>query len=502
MKRITELLDRNAERNPEHIALSDPLGMITYRQLKQRAETAACGLMEYMGTRKPAAVFLDKGIDCVTAMLAVLYQGGFYSVIDPQMPAARIHSIIDTLQPDVIITDEKHREAAEQFGHAVALEQLLEHDLKEAALQSAADAATESDLAYVLFTSGSTGVPKGVAVTHRNVLAYSDWVVTTFRVNEHTVFGNQSPLYFSMSVTDLYGSLRAGAEAVLLPRTWFMFPKKLVTFMNERKVNTIYWVPSALNLFRTLDVLSSIQIDKLHTVLFAGEVMPPAVLNYWRKQVPDARFANLFGPTETTDICTWYQVDGRWNGTDPLPIGTACANCEAFLMDESGKECPDGMPGELLIRGPFVARGYYGAPEKTAKSFVQDPRSIEYPESVYRTGDIAVRGDDGLLRYLGRRDSQIKHMGYRIELGEIDAAASAIEGVHSEAALFDQDTDRILLACTGIVGRDEIMAALAAHLPAYMMPADIWMLSSLPLNADGKTDRRALLEEYRKRGKN
>lgn len=226
--------------------------------------------------------------------------------------------------------------------------------------------------------------------------------------------------------------------------------------------------------------------------------MPVKHLNYWRRYLPDCLYANLFGPTETTDICSFYVVGRNFADSDSLPIGRACDNCDTFLLTEEGTRASRaGEEGEIVVRGSFLADGYYNEPEKTAAVFTQNPLNTAFPERIYRTGDLARLNEKGEFIYISRKDFQIKRMGYRIELGEIEAAAGSIEKVKSAAALYDADTGRILVIYEGsIKDTDEVLQQTADKVPPYMRPDEVIRIKQMPYNANGKIDRQRLLKEY------
>ena len=232
-------------------------------------------------------------------------------------------------------------------------------------------------------------------------------------------------------------------------------------------------------------------------VLFAGEVMPTKQLNYWISNFPELKYANLFGPTETTDICTYYVVNRHFEDGDSLPIGNACENCGVIVVNEDGRQCAPGEEGELYVRGSFVAGGYYNNPEKTAEAFVRNPLNTAYPEIVYKTGDIVRYNEFGELIYCGRKDFQIKHMGYRIELGEIENAAMAAEGVSSAACLYDAQKDSIILIYEGKPEKDDMCAEVKSRVPEYMVPSQYIRIKAMPHNSNGKIDRVWLKNNYK-----
>lgn len=500
MKNILEWLEAIQLQEPDRILFADEERSMSRTQFLRIAQSVGTALAR-LGTRNtPIALLMPRGVDCLTAMMGVAYSGNFYVVLDDAMPAGRMNTILTTLHPTAMVV---HRQYLEQAA-------ALDFDGPRLCFQDAADTVpdpetlstirrrmVDTDPLYALFTSGSTGVPKGTVVNHRSVIAYINWFTDTFHIDQRTVFGSQTPFYFSMSVSDVFSTLKTGATLHILPKMLFSFPIKLMEFVNQRQVNTIYWVPSALCILSNWKIFQYAQWPSLHTVLFAGEVMPTRQLNYWISQLPGVRFANLFGPTETTDICTYYVVDRPFADYEPLPIGRACDNCDVFVVKEDGTEAGVEEEGELYARGSFLAMGYYNNPEKTAEAFVQNPLNPHYPEIVYKTGDLVRWNQRGELIYLTRKDFQIKHMGYRIELGEIEAAAGAIEQIAACCCIYNEQTDQIVLIWQGKKLADEVlMDHLKNRLPNYMLPNVLIRISTMPYNANGKLDRKWLQSNY------
>ena len=260
--------------------------------------------------------------------------------------------------------------------------------------------------------------------------------------------------------------------------------------MDEVGINTIFWVPSALVLVANSGVLDTVCPKGIEKILFCGEVMPTAQLNVWRRALPNALYANLYGPTEITDVCTYFIVEREFSDVESLPIGFPCRNTDILVLNERDEPAADGEIGELCVRGTCLSHGYYRNPEKTAAAFTQNPLNTMYPEKIYRTGDLVRYNQYGELLYLGRKDYQIKHMGHRIELGEIETAASAYRDVKQSCALYDAQKQRIILfvAAEGI-DKTALYQHLKTRLPHYMLPALIVDLEALPLNANGKIDR-------------
>lgn len=348
---------------------------------------------------------------------------------------------------------------------------------------------------YVLFTSGSTGIPKGSVISYKSVISYCEWFCETFDINNKTIFGSQTPFYFSMSVSDVFSTVMAGASLNIIPKSYFSFPLNLIKYMDEMKINTIYWVPSALSIVANLKTFDVIKPKYLRKVLFAGEVMPMKPLNIWRRALPNLLYANLYGPTELTDICTYYIVNRDFLDNETLPIGKACNNCEAIILDDKNNEVPYGKDGELCIKGSIISLGYYNNIDKTNSTFVQNPLNKMFHELIYRTGDIVKYNEFGELIYISRKDFQIKHMGYRIELGEIETNINAMDGITLCACIYEDDN--IILYYEGKAKEKSIIEFSNEKLVNYMRPNKIIKLSKMPYNSNGKIDRVKLKVMYK-----
>lgn len=505
MKNILEYLENTTKQWPGQIACADAQTAMTWKNMREAAARVGSLLLKERISRKAVAVYMEKTPACLAAMFGVVYSGSFYTVIDTKMPWDRIGKIFSVLKPAAVVTDRDHeaqvREELTGDMHLpvkiILYEESLHVPEDREALAEVRHRSIDTDLVYTLFTSGSTGMPKGVAVSHRSVISYAEWVRDTFDINEKTVFGSQTPFYFSMSVLDIYGALASGAQLQILPKQLFAFPVRLLEYMNTRKVNTIYWVPTALSIVANWKVLDYVSLPYLEKVLFAGEVMPVKQLNYWRRKMPEILYANLYGPTEVTDICAYYIVDREFRDDEMLPMGKACNNCDLIILKDDGSEAKAGEEGELCVRGSFLAMGYYGDAKRTADVFIQNPLNPLYPEKIYRTGDLVRYNDRGELLYLGRKDFQIKHMGYRIEPGEIEAAAGAAEDVRACVCIYDEVRDRLVLFYQGgPKDVDEMRERLETKLPSYMRPGEYIRLKKIPENANGKMDRQYLRSYY------
>ena len=502
-KTIIDYFENTVEKFPGKVAVTDQERQITFKELQIIALNIGADLLKKSIKNRPVAIYMKQNVKVTAAMLGVLYTDNFYVVLDYDSPKERIEKILKTLNPCAVIYEKEEKET-EDF-----LEQLkktrditpVKYQEKNTICENQKDKIYEikknmtlETPAYGLFTSGSTGDPKGVLVTHGNVISYMGWFTECFSIDEKTSFAAQTPLYFSMSVSDFFGSMFTGATYNMIPKEYFAFPAKLIGYINEKKANTIYWVPSAMGIFQGWDLFKYAKLNHIEKVLFAGEAMTMKYLNYWREHLPNAMYANLFGPTETTDICTYYKVDRDFKDTETLPIGGPCDNCQLIIINpDTETEAKNGEKGELYVKSPFVAKGYYKNPEKTKEAFVQNPLHKNYPDTVYKTGDLVYLNSHGELEYAGRKDHQIKHMGYRIELGEIENVLNTASKDIICVCVYNEKKDQLILvyqASNNLEG--ELTSISSIKLPVYMQPEKYEKVECLPVNQNGKLDRKAI----------
>ncbi|MGI6752086.1 MAG: amino acid adenylation domain-containing protein [Anaerovoracaceae bacterium] len=502
---VLEYLEETREKIPGKTAFIDAVGSVDFTELVNKGKSLGCYIQRMLGGKRgcPVMVLVNRNISSIISFLGVLYSGNFYVPIDNQTPETRLNSIATSLLPAAYIVppgDEKVTICQEKLNsHCVeiAYEEAIKEKVDDGLLENIRAASIDTDPVYVMFTSGSTGIPKGVTITHRGIIDLMEWLKETFGFSETDIIGNQTPFYFDASVKDIYTCFRTGATVDIIPKNLFAMPVRLVQHLNERKINTIMWATSAIKLLANLDVFKEIKPEYLCRIVFAGENMPGKQYNVWKRAVPKGRFYNLYGPTEITVDCTWYEVDREFSDNESIPIGKTCRNMEILLLDEAGNPVKDEEVGEIYIRGTGVAPGYYNNPLQTESAFVQNPLHNSYPEKVYRSGDMARYNRYGELIFVARGDKQIKHLGNRIELGEIETAVNSLPGIEEAICFYDSLRERIVLAYKGKdITRADIVRGIRNKIPRYMIPGKMYSMESMPETANGKIDRKKIEEEF------
>lgn len=493
-KSVIEYLVNTVAQYPQKTAVQDVEGKISFSELLCSAFVIADEIKRNDIWRQPVGVYIPKGCRMVQAFAGINMSGNFYVPLDTKSPDSRVLSIINVLESDVIITDKAHEEHVRLIcdKRVIVIDDALQKTPRaDASVEDYLARQIDTDPVYSIFTSGSTGTPKGVVVSHRGVIDYIDWAVNTFDFKSDAVIGNQAPFYFDNSTLDIYLMYATGATLDIIPEKYFTFPAELVDYMNEHRISFVFWVPFVLINVANKDIFSAKLPAYLKDVFFAGEVMPNKHLNYWRKYLPQCRYANLYGPTEITVDCTYYLVDREFADDESLPIGVACRNSDVLILVDQQREAEVNEQGELCVRGSSLALGYYNDWEKTQKAFIQNPLNKHYPETIYCTGDIVYKNERGEIIYVGRKDAQIKHNGYRIELGEIENAVLASKLVENCCAVYDFNNKKIVLfyQASQDITKGDFRKGVADRIPRYMIPTDYYREDVLKQNTSGKIDR-------------
>jgi amino acid adenylation domain-containing protein len=497
---LPDLVRTAARSHPDGVAVVDGSTTLTYAELDAGSNRLAQLLLS-LGVERGDRVglFLDKSAAAVTGIYGVMKAGACYVPIDPRSPPPRAGYIAHNCGLRVLLTARKQAatwpeilEVAKELEHLVVVDR---DDVSAFGPEEPGIILVDQDLAYILYTSGSTGEPKGVSLTHRNALAFVAWAAEEFAVSPTDRLSSHAPFHFDLSVFDLYAAAWAAAPVVLVPDRVALFPIEIGRFIRDQGITIWYSVPSLLTALVTHGGLRPGDLPGLRTILFAGEVFPTRHLRALMTLLPHTRFANLYGPTET-NVCTWYDVRPLPpDEVEPVPIGQPITNDDVYVVTDDGRLATPGEIGELYERGATVMRGYWADPDRTAASLLPDPFAAAFPDPVYRTGDLVREDPDGNLRYLGRRDSQIKSRGYRIELGEIENALNAHPEVEECAVVAVPDeliTNTIRAFVVTSTDERELVRFCAERIPRYMLPHEFVVVASLPRTSTGKINRQSL----------
>ena len=488
--------------SPNERAVCDGDISVSFAELNNRETKVADWIAAtYKTTRRPVAVFLPKCAHTIVADLAIIHSGNAYMNMDIKTPPERLANVLKQAQPLCIITNAKNRSIIEPIAGDVPivltedLDQLEARDGAEARLSAIIEQGIDTDPLCLINTSGSTGTPKCVVLNHRSFFDFMECAFETWQLEDGLVVGSLSPVIFDIYSFELCLLVAKRATMVLIPDSWAMFPVKILELLQKEKVSWIFWVPTIMVNMANMGLMEKMPLPDLKMVWFAGEVFPTKQFNVWKKNLPWARFVNLYGPIEITLDCTWFEVTREFRDDEPLPIGFPCRNTDILILNADNKPVVDDEEGELCVRGTSLAMGYYNNPEKTAAAFTQNPLNTAYPEIIYRTGDIVSRNERGEIMFKGRRDTLIKHSGYRIELGEIEhVIINTLKLVPNGCIVYNKAEKVIVFFYEGEreISPAEFRKAIGQVLPKYMIPSDFRCLAALPRGGTGKIDRALL----------
>jgi amino acid adenylation domain-containing protein len=519
---LPHLLIESAARFPDKEAVRFEGEYLTYADLDRTTNQLARAL-KAAGVKRGdrVGIYVHKSLASIVSIFGILKAGGVYVPLDPNAPAKRLAYITRNCDIQVLLTSPaKLSTLAEFFPHNTPIESvvLISDGEQSVSLPESVqltrwadvisldntplsdNGTIETDLAYILYTSGSTGDPKGVMISHRTIFTFINWCRDTLHVHEEDRVTSHAPLHFDLSTFDIFVTIKSGATIVLIPEKLSVFPVKLVQLLQNERITIAYMVPTTLSMATNYGKIEQYDLSKLRLVLFAGEVFPIKYLRKLIEAIPHAEYYNLYGPTET-NVCTYYKVqpkDIEPERTQPVPIGKACENIEAFAIDEQNHLITEpGVEGELWVRGSCVAQGYWGDPEKTGRGFVHNVHQPHYNEVAYRTGDIVTLDEDRTnWIFIGRRDHMVKSRGYRIELGDIETALYSHMGVKEAAVVAIPDEmvgNRLKAFVVPIDGDGNSIKDLKSYcglkLPGYMVPESFEILDELPKTSTGKVNR-------------
>jgi len=493
---LIEYFNDTVTKFSDKVSLDDNQNQLTFGELDRYSNCLASSILKINdNSRLPICVYLPKNLWNIVSFIGIMKSGNFYVPLDVKTPQERTSKILNKLNSNVIISNSEFKNKLIESGfsgNVICIEDVLDSNITTdslSILEKIKNSLIDLDPIYSIFTSGSTGTPKGVVISQRGVIDYIEWAKEVYSVTENDIIGNQAPFYFDNSTLDIYLMIMTGATLNIIPEDKFAFPIKLIEYVNVKQINFVFWVPSVLSSVSNFDAFASILPTKLNKILFAGEAMSNKHLNYWRQKYPNALYSNLYGPTEITVDCTYYIVDRNFKDDESLPIGKACKNTQILIISENGKLVKKGEIGELCVRGTSLAFGYYNDSEKTNNAFIQNPLHNSYPDIIYKTGDLVFENELEEYIFVGRKDSQIKHMGYRIELGEIETSIQGIHGVKNACVLYNDSLKQIVCFYIGDISNIEIRKSLMSVLPKYMIPTRWIEEKEFPLNANGKIDR-------------
>src|SRR5215469_7749455 len=532
---LQRLLTEAAAKHPQRAAVASSGCVLTYQQLDELSNHVARALLRLgVAPGDRVGVLAPKSVPAVAGVYGALKAGACYVPLDPKAPDQRLSYVLQDSGANVIVTDEARTpqavalvgtapeprgvvvapssassEGCGQVDIAVAGSAVI---LSRAAVATeraeplAEERAIETDLAYILYTSGSTGTPKGVMISHRNSLTFVEWAAAAAGLTAEDRVCSPAPLHFDLSVFDVFATCLAGACMSVIPDRTTTFPISIARWLESEQISVWYSVPSVLTLLACFGSLPQFDLSRLRAVIFAGEVFPPKYLARLMAELPQARYLNWYGPTET-NVCTAFEVPAGQADAEPAPIGKACANTEVFAVTSEGKRVgKPGEEGELYVRGPGLMRGYWGQEAKTQEVLVRNPFQADFEELVYRTGDLVTLGPAGDYVYVGRRDAMVKVRGYRVELGEVEAALYQHPAVWEAAVLpvpdelFGSRLRAVVAADEGgELTRDSVLDHCRQWLPGYMVPDIVEILPALPRTSTGKVDRVALAAEHQRK---
>jgi amino acid adenylation domain-containing protein len=524
--RLQDWLTFQAERRPDAAAIVFQGKSMTYEALERASNRLARALKTSGCSRGDrVGLLLSKSMDALVAMFGTLKADCIYVPLDPSSPSARIERILEQCECRCVVAERTSAGLLNELAASgkwpvsttviwvddgVELPGVIQARFSKKELESLPGAHVFSrsepeDPAHILFTSGSTGIPKGVVITHANVVAFVQWALRYFGIGPEDRLSGHAPLHFDLSTFDIYGTIAAGAQLHLVPPEVNVLPHRIAAFIRDAELTQWFSVPSVLQHMAKFDAVGWNDFPALRRLLWCGEKFSTPDVRHWMRRLSHVTFFNLYGPTEATIASSCYRVaEIPKSDLDEIPIGTACDGESLLVLNERSNPVLRGEIGDLYITGIGLSPGYWRDTAKTKQVFLQNPYSSNPSSRIYKTGDLAKFGDDGLIYLVGRNDTQIKSRGYRIELGEIEAALSTLPAVQESAvvAVEEPGVEGKTICCAFVPLSESVLSPailkqeLAKVLPRYMIPARWMLLDRLPKNGNGKVDRKRLKEWF------
>ena len=493
VKGILEYLEDDVKCHPNKTAIVYGEKSYSFLELSLLSRRIGAALAKRTGAGRPVAVMVNRSAEIVAAFLGTAYNGDYYIAVDPSMNPDRIRAILTDSGAEIILGTEENLSLLEQLNVTASFVDYSNPGDEQA---DAPEVESRTPL-YMVYTSGSTGTPKGILKSHGAVMSFIQAFTQVFPIGTDEIIGNQTPMFFDASAKDIYLMLYSGLTLDVIPSELFTFPPALLQYLNEHKITYICWVPTALSMVVQMNTFRKILPETLRHVFFVGEVFPLKQLKVWISALPGLQYVNLFGSSEISGVCCYYEIDSN-AVPDSIPIGKALPNCEVYLQGENGFITQPDEVGEVVIASEALALEYYGDPQKTAEHFVIRTTPSGKVGRVFLSGDLARYDGEGNFVFVSRKDFQIKYLGKRIELGEIESAADKIPQIQRCCCLFDSEKKAIKLYCEMIPDSDldapSIRKLLRDRLPDYMVPHKVIILKEMPFNANGKINRKALAE--------